>query len=208
MDDVRAMTCTGHVLQQLLHAVFSLSYGLCVTSTRMLVWKHVRRVRCIAAPAPCACGQGARMGVRCFALQCRHHTAASEMPAHVDDLLIAANGVAFTAPSVRPGVLPRLLREILETRVMVKGALKGAKRDRVLQRRFNARQFALKLIANVTYGYTAAGVRRIHCAHCLNECMMLSTGAPNGACIFFEHTLSTRAKCCSSISSTYVMAST
>jgi DNA polymerase zeta len=27
----------------------------------------------------------------------------------------------------------------------------------VLQRCFNARQFALKLIANVTYGYTAAG---------------------------------------------------
>lgn len=30
-------------------------------------------------------------------------------------------------------------------------------RDRILQRCFNARQFSLKLIANVIYGYTAAG---------------------------------------------------
>jgi DNA polymerase family B len=90
---------------------------------------------------------------------CRHHTTPEALPRNVDDLLIAANGVAFTSPRVRPGVLPRLLREILETRVMVKGAMKSTKRDRVLQRCFNARQFALKLIANVTYGYTAAGAQ-------------------------------------------------
>lgn len=29
--------------------------------------------------------------------------------------------------------------------------------DKILQRCFNARQFSLKLIANVIYGYTAAG---------------------------------------------------
>lgn len=38
-------------------------------------------------------------------------------------LIISPNGVAFAPPSVRPGVLPRLLREILETRVMVRPAL-------------------------------------------------------------------------------------
>ncbi|CAI5495679.1 unnamed protein product [Closterium sp. Naga37s-1] len=58
------------------------------------------------------------------------------------------------------GVLPRLLKEILATRVMVKKAMKklqpGSKHTRVLHRVLNARQFALKLIANVTYGYTAA----------------------------------------------------
>lgn len=42
---------------------------------------------------------------------------------------------------------------------MVKVAMSGAKRDRVLHRTLNARQFALKLIANVTYGYTAAGLK-------------------------------------------------
>ncbi|CAI5468005.1 unnamed protein product, partial [Closterium sp. Yama58-4] len=63
--------------------------------------------------------------------------------------------------NVRPGVLPRLLKEILATRVMVKKAMKKlppgrSKNTRVLHRVLNARQFALKLIANVTYGYTAA----------------------------------------------------
>jgi DNA polymerase zeta len=73
-------------------------------------------------------------------------------------LAIAPNGVAFVPADVRPGVLPRLLREILETRIMVKGAMKRAPLTaRVLLRCLNARQFGLKLIANVTYGYTAAG---------------------------------------------------
>lgn len=38
-----------------------------------------------------------------------------------DELIITPNGVAFAPPSVRPGILPRLLREILETRIMVRG---------------------------------------------------------------------------------------
>ena len=71
---------------------------------------------------------------------------------------MAPNGVAYAPPPARPGVLPRLLAEILGTRIMVKAAMKRAPRSaRVLQRILNARQFCLKLIANVTYGYTAAG---------------------------------------------------
>lgn len=84
-----------------------------------------------------------------------------------DDIIITPNGVAFTPPHTRPGVLPRLLKEILETRIMVKGAMKrassssnkttGHSNNKILLRCLNARQFSLKLIANVTYGYTAAG---------------------------------------------------
>ncbi|KAL2942036.1 DNA polymerase zeta catalytic subunit [Bienertia sinuspersici] len=64
------------------------------------------------------------------------------------------------------GVLPRLLEEILSTRVMVKQAMKTLEpAQQILQRIFNARQLALKLIANVTYGYTAAGFSgRMPCA--------------------------------------------
>ncbi|XP_017436160.1 DNA polymerase zeta catalytic subunit isoform X6 [Vigna angularis] len=67
---------------------------------------------------------------------------------------------------VRRGILPRLLEEILTTRIMVKQAIKKlAPAEKVLQRIFNARQLALKLIANVTYGYTAAGFSgRMPCA--------------------------------------------
>lgn len=39
----------------------------------------------------------------------------------VGDLKIAPSGVAFVPPAVRPGILPRLLSEILDTRIMVRG---------------------------------------------------------------------------------------
>lgn len=48
-----------------------------------------------------------------------------------DKLVIAPNGVAFLPQRVRPGVLPRLLHEILATRVMVKAAMKRCKADKV-----------------------------------------------------------------------------
>ncbi|KAK3237761.1 hypothetical protein CYMTET_52186 [Cymbomonas tetramitiformis] len=83
-------------------------------------------------------------------------------------LTITPNGVLFAPPEVRRGVLPRLLNEILNTRIMVKAAMKRAGQGsaaRVLQRVLNSRQFGLKLIANVTYGYTAAGFSgRMPCA--------------------------------------------
>ncbi|CAN0101705.1 unnamed protein product, partial [Scytosiphon promiscuus] len=72
---------------------------------------------------------------------------------------LAPNTAGFCHPSLRQGVLPVMLREILETRVMIKGAMRRAEEtgQRVLARTLNARQFALKMISNVTYGYTAAG---------------------------------------------------
>lgn len=50
-----------------------------------------------------------------------------------------------------------MLDEILRVRVLIKDEMKAAgKVNKVLWRVLNARQMALKLIANVTYGYTAA----------------------------------------------------
>ena len=73
-------------------------------------------------------------------------------------MTVTPNGAMFAPPSVRPGILPRLLSEILGTRVMVKSCLKEAPAEAKARRRaLNAKQFGLKLIANVTYGYTAAG---------------------------------------------------
>ncbi|XP_062186460.1 DNA polymerase zeta catalytic subunit isoform X2 [Phragmites australis] len=83
-----------------------------------------------------------------------------------NQLLVTPNGVLYVQPEVRKGVLPRLLEEILSTRIMVKQAMKKlGPSQQVLHRIFNARQLALKLIANVTYGYTAAGFSgRMPCA--------------------------------------------
>ncbi|XP_018415790.1 PREDICTED: DNA polymerase zeta catalytic subunit [Nanorana parkeri] len=72
------------------------------------------------------------------------------------DITISPNGVAFVKPSVRKGVLPRMLEEILNTRIMVKQSMKEYKHDKSLTRLLDARQLGLKLIANVTFGYTAA----------------------------------------------------
>ena len=48
--------------------------------------------------------------------------------------------MAFLPPEARRGVVPRLLNEILTTRIMVKGAMKGlSPADKVLQRIMNAR---------------------------------------------------------------------
>jgi DNA polymerase zeta len=75
-----------------------------------------------------------------------------------DYIFIAPNEVMFIKPEVQVGVLPRMLVEILETRVMVKAAMKRAhnNNDPALYRLLDARQLGLKLLANVTYGYTSA----------------------------------------------------
>jgi DNA polymerase zeta len=84
-----------------------------------------------------------------------------ERPPHLLELLgdkinIAPNGMMYVKPEIRKSLLARMLSEILETRVMVKAGMKVDKDDKILQRLLNNRQFALKLIANVTYGYTSA----------------------------------------------------
>ncbi|KAJ7293585.1 DNA polymerase zeta, catalytic subunit [Mycena rebaudengoi] len=73
-----------------------------------------------------------------------------------DHLNVSPNGMMFVKPEVRKGLLSRMLVELLDTRVMVKQAMKGAKNDKALTRILNARQLGLKYIANVTYGYTGA----------------------------------------------------
>ncbi|XP_057670686.1 DNA polymerase zeta catalytic subunit isoform X2 [Diorhabda carinulata] len=65
-------------------------------------------------------------------------------------------GVGFVKKEVRDGVLPRMLREILDTRLMVKNSMKENPNDKILQKALHNRQLGLKLIANVTYGYTSA----------------------------------------------------
>lgn len=73
-----------------------------------------------------------------------------------DHINIAPNGIMYAKSEIRKSLLAKMLSEILETRVMVKSGMKIDKEDKTLQRLLNNRQLALKLIANVTYGYTSA----------------------------------------------------
>ncbi|KAJ3064928.1 DNA polymerase zeta, partial [Podochytrium sp. JEL0797] len=105
-----------------------------------------------------------------------------EIPMEVVDALkehlhITHNGVIFVKSHIREGALGRMLREILETRIMVKSAMKSYKDqkasfsvafvakaltkccyelEQALLRILEARQLGLKLVANVTYGYAGA----------------------------------------------------
>ncbi|XP_077973529.1 uncharacterized protein LOC120341041 [Styela clava] len=72
-------------------------------------------------------------------------------------ITINPSGVAFVKSSVRKGVMPQMLDEILTTRIMVKNSMKKlGPADSAIKRMLDHRQLGLKLIANVTYGYTAA----------------------------------------------------
>ncbi|KAI1456787.1 hypothetical protein F4805DRAFT_211672 [Annulohypoxylon moriforme] len=73
-----------------------------------------------------------------------------------DYINISPNGMMYCKPEVRKSLLAKMLTEILETRVMVKSGMKQDKDDKTLQQLLNNRQLALKLLANVTYGYTSA----------------------------------------------------
>lgn len=73
-----------------------------------------------------------------------------------DDINVSPCGAVFVKSNVREGVLPRMLREILDTRLMVKQSMKLHRDNKLLQRILHSRQLGLKLMANVTYGYTAA----------------------------------------------------
>nr|XP_022909992.1 DNA polymerase zeta catalytic subunit [Onthophagus taurus] len=73
-----------------------------------------------------------------------------------EKLNISPCGIAYVNKSIRLGILPRMLQEILDTRLMIKKSLKQNAENKVLSKVLDARQLGLKLIANVTYGYTAA----------------------------------------------------
>lgn len=70
------------------------------------------------------------------------------------DLFEAPEHITFVQKTVKVGLLPRLLQEILRARLIIKGAMKSC--DSKLKPILDARQFALKYISNVTYGYTSA----------------------------------------------------
>jgi DNA polymerase zeta len=68
-----------------------------------------------------------------------------------DEITISPNGFMFVKENVRKSLLAKMLTELLDTRVMVKSSMKGQEDDVPLTRLLNARQLALKFIANVSF---------------------------------------------------------
>jgi DNA polymerase elongation subunit (family B) len=82
-----------------------------------------------------------------------------------DRAYITPTGTIYVAESVLKGVLPQVLDELLSTRAMLKKASKQYKKfvpnlSSSILRQLEARQLALKYVANVTYGkYWTFGTR-------------------------------------------------
>lgn len=94
-----------------------------------------------------------------------------------DHLYFAPNRVLYVKATKQKGILPIMLKEILDTRILIKKAMKAIKpalrvsdneinsTAAYLLRLFDARQLSLKLTANVTYGYASASYSgRMPCA--------------------------------------------
>ncbi|PIA14409.1 DNA/RNA polymerase [Coemansia reversa NRRL 1564] len=74
-----------------------------------------------------------------------------------DYITISPNGLMFVKPSLRKGLLGRMLQELIETRAMIKDAMKRwCAGNEPLHRKLDSWQLGLKLISNVTYGYVGA----------------------------------------------------
>ncbi|WPK26428.1 hypothetical protein PUMCH_003782 [Australozyma saopauloensis] len=73
-----------------------------------------------------------------------------------DGLNISPNGLMFVSAKFRKSILSRMLQEILNMRINVKAVASAFSDEKELQKLYNSKQLALKLIANVTYGYTSA----------------------------------------------------
>jgi DNA polymerase zeta len=71
-----------------------------------------------------------------------------------NDIILSPNGLMFAKAAVRKSLLAKMLEDILDTRFMVKSTMKYL--DSNMKQLYNNRQLALKLTANVTYGYTSA----------------------------------------------------
>ncbi|KAG0037270.1 DNA polymerase zeta [Podila clonocystis] len=95
-------------------------------------------------------GGGTKLGVTEYKIQ------DGILPLMQDHLQVAPNNVMYVNQDIRKSLLSRMLSEILDTRVMVKKAMKEYPNNKSLLKLLEARQLGLKFIANVTYGYTSA----------------------------------------------------
>ncbi|KAF9430485.1 DNA polymerase zeta [Podila epigama] len=95
-------------------------------------------------------GGGTRLGVTEYKIQ------DGILPLFQDHLKVAPNNMMYVNKDIRKSLLARMLTELLETRVMVKKAMREYPDNKSLLKLLDARQLGLKFIANVTYGYTSA----------------------------------------------------
>ena len=77
-----------------------------------------------------------------------------------DKTIIAPSGGKFVSPEISPGIMPQVLRELLDQRTETKRLMKKAGDE---ERRFlDAKQYAMKILLNSFYGYSGYARARLY----------------------------------------------
>ncbi|MGV8175089.1 MAG: DNA-directed DNA polymerase [Methanothrix sp.] len=77
-----------------------------------------------------------------------------------DCIITAPSGGRFVSPEVSPGIMPAVLRELLEERTATKRLMKKAADDERLF--LDAKQYAMKILLNSFYGYSGYARARLY----------------------------------------------
>ncbi|NMB86403.1 MAG: DNA polymerase [Methanosaeta sp. PtaB.Bin018] len=77
-----------------------------------------------------------------------------------DQVITAPSGGRFVSPKTSPGIMPGVLRELLDQRTKTKKLMKEASEE---ERRFlDAKQYAMKILLNSFYGYSGYARARLY----------------------------------------------
>ncbi|OPY50393.1 MAG: DNA polymerase [Methanosaeta sp. PtaU1.Bin112] len=77
-----------------------------------------------------------------------------------EEIITAPSGGRFVSPQVSPGIMPAVLRELLDERTATKRLMKKAGEE---ERRFlDAKQYAMKILLNSFYGYSGYARARLY----------------------------------------------
>lgn len=89
-----------------------------------------------------------------------HNTDITHTDATSTNIITAPSGGRFVAPEVSPGIMPGVLRELLNQRTKTKKLMKAADDE---ERRFlDAKQYAMKILLNSFYGYSGYARARLY----------------------------------------------
>jgi DNA polymerase I len=76
------------------------------------------------------------------------------------DVIVAPSGGRFVSPEISPGIMPAVLRELLDERTKTKKLMRSASEE---ERRFlDAKQYAMKILLNSFYGYSGYARARLY----------------------------------------------
>eukprot|EP01106_Pelomyxa_sp_JSP_P018901 TRINITY_DN907_c0_g1_i7.p1 TRINITY_DN907_c0_g1~~TRINITY_DN907_c0_g1_i7.p1 ORF type:complete len:513 (+),score=147.70 TRINITY_DN907_c0_g1_i7:83-1540(+) len=98
----------------------------------------------------------------CYSTLIGDAAAATRMGLQPDQYELTPNGDTFIKSSVKRGVLPRILEDLLKARKAARAQL-AKETDPVRRAVYDGRQLALKITANSVYGFTGAQMGKLPC---------------------------------------------